>query len=75
MFRVPPLTAGGPEVAPPEAVVAGLIVPLHAVTANPTVQRAATAVSRLVLRDIAFSFRWSLLLREIGLWPNPLPPA
>jgi len=73
MFSVPPVTAGGPEVA--EAPVVGLMVPLHAVTANPTVQRAATAVSRLVLRDIAFSFRWSLLLREVGLWPDPLPLA
>jgi hypothetical protein len=56
MFNVPPLTAGVPEVPPPEAVVADLMVPLHAVTANPTVQSAATAVSRLVLRDIAYSF-------------------
>jgi hypothetical protein len=55
MFSVPPLTGAGPEVAPP-ALVVDLTVPLHAVTANPTVQSAATAVSRLVLRDIAYSF-------------------
>jgi hypothetical protein len=52
MFSVPPLTAGGPDVVFPDAPVVDLMVPLHAVTANPTVQSAATAVSRLVLRDI-----------------------
>src|SRR5664279_438043 len=59
MFSVPPETAAG-AAAPPDALVAGLMVPLHAVTANPTVQRVATAVSRLVLRDIEYSFGWSL---------------
>jgi hypothetical protein len=57
MFSVPPLTAGGSEL---EAVAVGLMVPLHAVTAKPTVQRVATALSRLVLRYIEYSFGWSL---------------
>jgi hypothetical protein len=70
MFSTPPETAAGAAV--PDAVVAGLIVPLHAVTANPTVQRVATAVSRLVLRDIEYSFGWSLLMRGIGVVPDPI---
>jgi hypothetical protein len=54
MFRVPPETGGGPDVDPELSV--GVTVPLHALTAKPTVQRVATAVIRLVLRDIAYSF-------------------
>jgi hypothetical protein len=69
MFSVPPETAAGAAV--PDAVVAGLMVPLHAVTASPTVQRVATAVSRLVLRDIEYSFADGLfLMRRIGVMPT-----
>src|SRR5664280_3329996 len=72
MFSVPPETAAG-AAAPPDALVVGLMVPLQAVTANPTVQRVATAVSRLVLRDIEYSFGWSLLVRGIGVMPTDNP--
>jgi hypothetical protein len=74
MFRVPPLTGVCVEVEPPEAPVVGLMVPLHAVTANPTVQRVATAVSRLVLRDIAYSFGWTVAVHGKSVVPKPATP-
>jgi hypothetical protein len=61
MFRVPPATGAASDVELELPVV--VTVPLHAVTASPTVQRVATALSRLVLRDIAYSFGRSLPMR------------